>query len=105
MKFKPKKKDYYKIVDVLEAFSKEGLPLGRVGAFRCQDPEGTMFKVGAGRMTHDKAKELWKDRNSLPNKFCKVQYQTISPRGAPLFGLHLDIIDENPEEASGGGIL
>lgn len=105
LKFKPKKKDYYKITGVLEAYSKKGLSLGRVGAFRCQDPEGTIFKVGAGRMTHDKAEEHWKNRNNLIDKFCEVQYQTISPRGAPLFGLHLDIVDINPEEASGGGIL
>lgn len=105
MKFKPKKNDYYKITEVLQAYKEDGLPLGRVGAFRCQDPEGTTFKVGAGKMNHLRAKELWRINASLIDKYCHVQYQNISPRGAPIFGLHLDIVNENPEEASGGGIL
>ena len=106
LKFKPKKSDYYKIDSVTEAISKYGNPLGILGAFWCEDLEGTTFKIGAGKLKHDKRKELWKDRQSLRGKFCHVQYQTLSPRGAPIFGLCMgDILDNNPEEASGGGIL
>ena len=106
LKFKPKKNDYYEIDSVTEAISKTGAPLGILGAFWCQDLGGTTFKIGAGKLTHVRRKELWKDRQSLRGKFCSVQYQTLSPRGAPLFGLCKgDVLDKNPEEASGGGIL
>ena len=106
LKFKPKKSDYYKIDSVTEAISKYGVPLGMLGAFWCQDLEGTTFKIGAGKLTHVRRKELWKDRQSLKGKFCHVQYQTLSPRGAPFFGLCKgNVLEKNPEEASGGGIL
>jgi len=106
LKFKPKKNDYYKIDSVTEAINKYGTPLGLLGAFWCEDLEGTTFKIGAGKLKHDKRKELWKNRQTLKGKFCHVQYQTLSPRGAPIFGLCKgDIVEENPEEASGGGIL
>jgi ATP-dependent DNA ligase len=105
LKFKPKKDDYYEIAYATEAISKNGIPLGMIGAFECRDLEGTTFGIGAGKLTHDERRNLWKDRQSLIGKFCHVQYQSISPRGAPLFGLCIDITDENPEEASGGGIL
>ena len=105
LKFKPKKEDYYEIAYATEAMSKDGVPLNMIGAFECRDLEGTTFGIGAGKLTHDERRNLWKDRQSLVGKFCHVQYQTISPRGAPLFGLCIDISDKNPEEASKGGIL
>ena len=105
MKFKPKKSDYYKIKCVLEAVGGEGIPLNMIGAFQCYGSDETVFKVGAGRLTHDKRRNLWKDRQSLIGKFCHVQYQNITSGGVPRFGLCLDIVYENPEEASGGGIL
>lgn len=106
LKFKPKKDDYYEIDSVTEAISKCGIPLGILGAFWCRDLAGATFKIGAGKLTHDRRRNLWKDRQDLQGKFCHVQYQTLSPRGAPLFGLCKgDILDTNPEEAPGGGIL
>lgn len=105
MKFKPKKSDYYRIIGVLEAISKENIPLNMIGAFQCQGSDGTSFKIGAGRLTHNERDKRWKDRQSLIGKFAHVQYQNITSGGVPRFGLCIDISDKNPEEASGGGIL
>lgn len=105
MKFKPKKEDYYRIVNVLEAVDKRGIHLDMVGAFQCAGSDGTLFNIGAGRLNHDRRRSLWSDWHELLDKFCHVQYQSINPSGAPRFGLCIDISDDNPEEASGGGIL
>ena len=105
MKFKPKKDDYYKILQVIEAFREDGIPLGMVGAFRCCGSDGTSFKVGAGTLTHDRRRELWKDWHMLLGKFCHVSYQNITTGGVPRFGICLDITDKNPEEFTYGGIL
>ena len=103
LKFKPKKDDYYKIVEIIEAISEQSVPLNMVGAFKCCGSDGTLFKIGAGKLTHQQRKDLWKD--NLVDKFCHVQYQNITSGGVPRFGLCLEIADKNPEEASGGGIL
>ena len=103
LKFKPKKNDYYEILRPLEAFSADRAPLGLLGSFECKDLDGTTFRIGAGKLTHKERAMLWGIRLSLPGKFCHVQYQALSPRGAPIFGLCLSIIDQNPEETPGGG--
>jgi len=105
LKFKPKKNDYYKIIGVNDTFSQRGIPLNMIGAFQCQGSDGTSFKIGAGKLTHVERRNLWKDRHALIDSFAHVQYQNITSGGVPRFGLCIDIVKENPEEASGGGIL
>ena len=105
LKFKPRKDDYYKIIGVNQAISIAGEPLSMIGAFQCQGSDGTPFKIGAGKLTHDERKNLWKDRHTLIDNFAHVQYQNITSGGVPRFGLCIDITDKNPEETSGGGIL
>jgi len=92
MKFKVKKKDYYKIVAVNEAISEDGTPLGMVGAFVCEDTMGSTFNVGAGQLSHAKRRELWVVRRSIPGMWCKVGYQNLTAkRKVPRSGLCLDI--------------
>jgi hypothetical protein len=111
LKFKPKKNDYYKIIEVIEAVSSTGDPpsgsrlLSMIGAFRCVGTDGTPFKIGAGRLTHQERWDLWRDRESLVGQFCHVSYQNLTAKGIPRFGLCISVVEKNPEEASFGGIL
>lgn len=97
MKFKPKQTDTYLITGVFEATSESGKPLGMVGAFCCIDDMSTYFKVGAGKLSHDQRRELWKlfslDASTLIGKFLKVEYQTLSDKeGVPLFSRAVEIL-------------
>lgn len=105
LKFKPKQNDYYKIIEVIEATSDIGDPLHMIGAFRCVGSDGTPFKIGAGKLTHQERWDMWEIKDSLIGQFCHVQYQNITSGGVPRFGLCLSIAENNPEEASFGGIL
>ena len=84
MKFKPKKKDSYKIVGINEAIDKYGKPKGMVGSFICEDDMGTRFDPGAGKMTHLRRKEIFemfKDDPSLVlNHMLEIEYQCMSDR-------------------------
>ena len=109
MKFKPKKVDVYEIVDVLEAIDKEGNPKGMVGAFTCRGSDGTLFNIGAGKLTKDECIQLWLVRETLPGKMCEVQYQNLTSTGVPRFGLCIKTLEEavkdNPAEEFVRGLL
>jgi DNA ligase-1 len=99
MKFKPKKEDYYEIVDWKEEVSKEGMPKGRLGALVCRGSDGTIFSVGSG-LTDEARESLWKNNfNDIQGKFCRVSYQHLtSGKKVPRFPVFVDIVDRNPEE-------
>lgn len=87
LKWKPAKKDWYEIAQVLEAVSEEGIPLGRVGSFICTDRYGNKFNVGPGMgITHEEAKTLWKVREGLVGKYAEIYYQNLTSKGVPRFG-------------------
>jgi hypothetical protein len=93
LKFKPKKKDIYKITSVIEAVSKkDNARLHMVGAFECSDPEGNVFEVGAGNLTHKERRELWGIRGILPGCDLLVQYQHLTPRGVPRSGFCVRVL-------------
>ena len=99
MKFKPKQTDTYICIKPTEAISEDGKPLGMIGAFECMDDMGTIFKVGAGKLTHSERKEMWEDFIKLyPGEYPKrskleVEYQTKSgARGVPLFSRAIRIL-------------
>ena len=92
MKFKVKKKDYYRIVGVNEAISEGGLGLAMLGAFVCEDTMGSTFNVGAGQLSHEKRRAMWIVRDSLPGMWCKVGYQNITAkRKVPRCGLCIEV--------------
>ena len=102
MKFKPKKTDHYEIVEVIEAISKEGKLLGMVGSFRCKDEESTYFKVGTGKLSHDKRREIWNDvigkLYSPVGQYLEIKYQVLSDKEkVPLFTRDVRIVSEKPE--------
>lgn len=87
LKWKPSKKDWYKIEAVEEAISEDGTPLGRVGAFMCSDRYGNTFKCGPGLgATHSVASELWQKREELIGQYAEVYYQNLTTKGVPRFG-------------------
>lgn len=100
MKFKPKKKDFYEIIGLLEAIDKHGQPKGTLGAFLCRGDDGTPFKVGAGKLNHDERERIWKehleDSAAFLGLLCEVQYQNLTANHVPRFGLCV----KKPSEAA-----
>ena len=96
MKFKPKQKDSYTIHSIYEAISESGTPLSMVGAFECKDDMGTVFKVGAGHLTHLERKAIWEQYSdhALPLGAClEIEYQTLSDKAkVPLFSRALRVL-------------
>ncbi len=93
LKFKPKKKDTYRIVRCIEAMDKFGSPKGMLGALLCAGRDGGEFKVGGGRLSHQRRTALWEERDFLSSRWCEVQYQSINEKGVPRFGLAVDVIE------------
>ena len=95
MKFKPKKSDIYPICGWNEEVSNEGIPKGRIGSIDCVK-DGQIFSVSAG-LDDDTKAELWKVKDSLVGKQCKVWYQTItSGRGVPKFVSKIEVLEKDP---------
>jgi len=103
MKFKPKKKDYYLISDIHEAFTKDTKePKGMAGAIECIDDMGTTFRTAPGiGWTEEAKKRLWHKRKDMIGRWCEVHYQNItSGKNVPRFGRFVEIVDVNPEKVS-----
>lgn len=96
MKFKPRQQDTYPIMSFIQAISKDGIPLQLVGAFKCHDPEGNVFKVGAGHLTHSERKDLWKrftQGETFEDYELLIEYQTLSDAaGVPLFSRAVKLV-------------
>ncbi len=93
MKFKPRKSDKYLIIDSTEEFSIHNEPKGRLGALICQT-KGQTFLVGTG-FTQIQREELWRQRNSLLNKFVEIKYQELTNREVPRFPVFIEIVESN----------
>lgn len=81
LKYKPTAYDDYTIVDVEEAIDKNGERKGMVGAFWVQGDDETVFKVGAGKLTHQKRIEYWNAGNTIINKQLRVKHGIIYTSG------------------------
>ena len=77
IKYKPTESDEYEIVEVLEAISKEGEPKNMVGAFLVKGDDGTVFKVGAGKMKHPRRTALWQKRQFLTGLLLMVKHEQL----------------------------
>jgi ATP-dependent DNA ligase len=98
MKFKPKKRDAYKITGGTEEIDKHGNPKNSLGAFVCESTDGETFSIGSG-LTHEQRKVCWDTLPDLIGMYCLVEYQHITPgRGVPRFPIFVSVI--TPEEAS-----
>ena len=97
LKYKPTEHDDYLITDILEAISKEGEPKGMVGAFMVMGKELIPFKVGAGKLTHDKRIIYWRDREKiLTNKmWLRVKHgKIVTTGGIPTPAVAVEVINE-----------
>lgn len=94
MKFKPKKKDHYQIIDLQEAIDKDGKEKETLGAFICRGSDGTPFGVGAGKLTHVERQEIWNNRMDYLGKIIEVQYQNLSSSGVPRFALCIKTVED-----------
>ena len=95
MKFKPKKFDSYRIVEVLPAISQYGDPLDIAGKFICTDEVQT-FSVGAGQLSHDERRFFLKNRDKTINKTLLVAYQSkFSKTDQPRIAIAVKVIDLN----------
>lgn len=93
MKFKPKKKDRYRIIGWREEVSNEGIPKGRIGTLICCSDDGQSFGVSAG-LNDELRDELWRIRNTnLINRECIVHYQALtSAKKVPKFCSKIEIL-------------
>lgn len=95
MKFKPKKDDEYEIKFFLEAHDLNGNPKNMLGAIMCAGNDGTLFKAGAGQLTHDQRIRYWKEREEWPGKTIHVGYQNLTHTGGvPRFGVCIELLDK-----------
>jgi len=102
MKFKPKKTDIYKIIDLIEG---SGDHTGMVGAFICQGFDETRFKVSAGEFDHAERKIFWNFRKRVIGKFLLISYQNLTRNQIPRFGIAKEIINAIETESEYKGIL
>ena len=95
MKFKPKKSDIYPVCGWNEETTNEGIPKGRIGSIDCVK-DGQIFSVSAG-LDDEMRSELWKVKDDLVGKSCKVWYQTITAkRRVPKFVSKIEILEKDP---------
>jgi len=102
LKFKPKKTDIYKIIDIIEG---SGEHTGMVGSFVCQGFDITKFKVSAGEFNHSDRKIIWENRKSVIGKFLLISYQNLTSNQTPRFGIAKEIVNAVETETEYKGIL
>ena len=93
LKFKPTHKDEYVITGVYEAIDKYGEPKNMVGGFTVKGDDGTEFNVGAGKLTHQKRIDYWKDREEIVGKQLLVKHEDEKTRhGVPVCAVAAEVI-------------
>ena len=94
MKFKPKRSDIYTIVGFNEAIDQYGVPKNTLGAFLCQSPpKPETFPVGAGRLTHEERKAIWKMKDLVLGNKLLVEYQHLTKlNSVPRSGVAVEVI-------------
>lgn len=96
LKFKPTEKDDYEILDVNEAIDKYGYLKGMVGSFTVRASNvAEAFKVGAGKMKHERRVELWRLRHTLPGQKLTVKHELLrTSGGVPICAVAVDLSSE-----------
>ena len=91
MKFKPKKKDKYKIVGYNEEISKDGIPKGRLGSLIMSSQEGEQFSVSAG-LNSEERERLWDIKDLLIGLDAIVHYQHLTDRKVPKGSFDIEVL-------------
>ena len=97
MKFKPKKKDQYKIVGWNEEVSNHGVPKGRIGSLIMSSQTGDTFNVSAGLDGEEKA-HLWMIRDQLCNFEAIIHYQHLTNKKIPKGTFNIEILEGKSNE-------
>ena len=99
LKFKPKKTDEYQIVGVQEELTLENHPKGILGSLLCEK-DGQIFATGSGTLTNEQKKTLWKQKDDLVGKICRVWYQSITAeKKVPKFISKIKILEKSTEQS------
>jgi len=77
LKFKPTEQDEYTILGVEEAIDKNGCLKSMVGSFLVSGDDGTVFSVGAGKLSHDKRRHYWFIQETLKGKTLIVKHELL----------------------------
>ena len=76
-----------------EAIDKYGVPKDTLGSFHVKGDDGTVFKVGAGKLTHDKRKEYWNDESLVIDKNLLVKHEDEKTRhGVPVCAVAVEVV-------------
>ncbi len=92
MKFKPKRRDTYKIVGWNEEVSIHGFLKGRIGSITLSSQSGDIFSVSAGLDDNDRER-LWNIRDFLAGKMAIVHYQHLTNKKIPKGCFDIEVID------------
>ena len=93
LKFKPTSEDKYLIVAMTEAIDKYGVPKDTLGSFHVKGDDGTVFKVGAGKLTHDKRQEYWNNEELVIGKNLLVKHEDEKTRhGVPVCAVAVEVM-------------
>ena len=91
MKFKPKKKDVYRIVGFNEEISKDGIPKDRLGSLVLSSQTGDTFAVSAG-LNDDTRERYWDMREMLIGLDAVVHYQHMTNKQIPKGSFNLEVL-------------
>jgi len=94
MKFKPKKKDTYKIIGWKEEVSIDGIPKGRIGSLIMSSQAGDEFGVSAGLDFAEKDR-LWKIRDKLDTMRAIVHYQHLTNKRIPKGTFNVEVVEDD----------
>lgn len=72
LKYKPSEEADGTIIEVIEAVSEEGMPLGRAGSLRIQCEDGSVAQPHG--IAHALATEMWEQRESYIGQYCEFKY-------------------------------
>ncbi|RLC32208.1 MAG: hypothetical protein DRH37_01250, partial [Deltaproteobacteria bacterium] len=89
------------IIGVQEELSLEGHPKGILGSLLCEK-DGQVFATGSGTLTNEQKKILWKQKDNLVGKICRVWYQSITAdKKVPKFISKIKILERSTEKDPG----
>ena len=91
MKFKPKRKDVYKVIGWNEEVSIHGQPKGRIGSLVLSSQSGDTFSVSAG-LNDDDRSVLWDKKDLLFGKDAVVQYQHLTNKHIPKGCMDIEVL-------------
>ena len=91
MKFKPKRKDTYRIVGFNEEISKDGIPKARLGSLIMSSQTGDTFAVSAG-LNDETRERYWDMREMLIGLDAVVHYQHLTNRKIPKGSFKLEVL-------------